>query len=361
MRVAVDAQLAVGTSTGIGEYVRGLIRALRACGTDVVALSEPRLNPWRFDRRVLWDQFVLPARAKRSGAMLLHCAAGTVPLRTSLPVIATVHDVAWLRVQSHTRAYARYYFGKFSLERYRRVAAFAVDSQFSRNELLEAMPRLDSACVRVVYPGVAADYCALVRERGDGRTIFIPGTVERRKNLETVIRALPLLPGARIVSVGPYTPYQDTCREIAEELGVASRVEFRGYVGRGEVLSLYRTCAAVAVPSRYEGFGYAAAQALCAGTPCVVSDRASLPEVVDGDAAIVSGDDPQAWSAALAAAIRGDGDARATAARSRSRVRFGWNASAAAMLSAYELALGGLVDGRTRSTGSDRSIVGGED
>jgi len=58
MRVALDAQLTVGTATGIGEYVRGLTCALRARELDLVALREERLNPWRFDRRVLWDQFV---------------------------------------------------------------------------------------------------------------------------------------------------------------------------------------------------------------------------------------------------------------------------------------------------------------
>ena len=76
-------------------------------------------------------------------------------------------------------------------------------------------------------------------------------------------------------------------RRPRAKLGVADRVEFRGYVERRELLELYAACAVVAVPSRYEGFGYAAAQALCAGTPCVVSDRGALPEVVAGDAPIV--------------------------------------------------------------------------
>lgn len=340
MRVAIDAQLAVGTATGIGEYTNGLIAALQALGTEVVPLREPRLNPWRFDRRVLWDQAVLPSRAARSGAGVLHCAAGTVPVVRTLPVVATVHDVAWLRVQSHTRAYARYYFGKFSLDRYRRVGAIAVDSQFSRTELLDVLPALDSRNVRVVYPGVSADFCDLDRASGDGQTILVPGTVERRKNLEAVIRALPFLAGARIVSIGPYTRYQDECARIARSLGVAERVEFRGYVARDDVLALYRTCAVVAVPSAYEGFGYAAAQALCAGAPCIVSDRSSLPEVAGGDATVVPLEDEQGWIDALAAAIRGEHDARAAAVRTSATARFSWIKSATEMMATYALALG---------------------
>ena len=339
MKVAVDAQLAVGTATGIGEYVRGLIDALRALGLDVDALSEEKLDPWRFDRRVFWDQVVFPQRVRQTAPDVVHCASGTVPLGLAVPYVVTVHDVAWLRVQSHARPYARYYFGRFSIDRYRRAGAIAVDSAFSREELLSVMPELDPEIVRVVYPGVADDYCALERHGGDGKTILAIGTVERRKNLEALIEALPFLGRARLVSVGPYTPYQDECLVLAQALGVEQRLEFRGYVPRAEVLELCATAAVIAVPSLYEGFGYAAAQAMCAGVPAVVSDQASLPEIVGDAARIVPATDEQQWIEALGAALRGDDDARALAGRTAAIERFAWGNSARDMLAAYELAL----------------------
>jgi glycosyltransferase involved in cell wall biosynthesis len=341
MKIAVDAQLTVGTATGIGEYVRGLIAALRAQGADVAELVEPQLDPWRFDRRVLWDQVRLPQLARSQGADVLHCASGTMPLRFERPIVVTVHDVAWLRVQAHTRPYARYYFGTFALQRYRRAARIAVDSKFSRGELLDLLEGFDPARVAVVYPGVAADYRAVERKPGDGRTILAVGTIERRKNLELIVRALPSLPGARLVAVGPSTPYQRLCEELASELGVGERVEFAGYVGRKQLLDLYATCAVVAVPSRYEGFGYAAAQALCAGTPCVVSDRSALPEVVGPDAPVVSLDDADGWTNALAAALRNERDAAASAARDRAGERFAWDASARRMQEVYRASVNG--------------------
>ncbi len=111
MIVALDTQLAVGTATGAGVYQRDLAAALREAGAAVRELSAPWLDPWRFDRRVLWDQVLLPLQAARSGAKILHAAGGTMPLGCTLPTVVTVHDLAWLRVQSHTRAYARIYFG----------------------------------------------------------------------------------------------------------------------------------------------------------------------------------------------------------------------------------------------------------
>lgn len=339
MRVALDTQLAVGTATGIGEYVSGLSRALKVEGVDIVDLSEPRLDPWRFDRRVLWDQVLLPMRARAAKVSLLHCASGTVPLLSGLPVVVTVHDAAWVRVQSHAPSYARYYFGAFSVDRYRHASQIAVDSKFSRSELLWVLDGYDPHRIRVVYPGVADDYCTLARAAGDGRTILVVGTVERRKNLDAVVRALPALSDARIVAVGPATPYRDDCRELAATLGVLDRVEFRGYVTRAELLDLYATCGVVAVPSRYEGFGYAAAQALCAGTPCVVSDRASLPEIVGSDAPVIPVDDLPAWVDALGAALRGELNGSAANIRERAIARFSWPASARGMEAIYHAAL----------------------
>ncbi len=336
MRVALDAQLAIGTATGIGEYVRGLADALRDDPEiELVKLCEPSLDPWRFDRRIWWDQVLLPRRAARAHAAVLHCASGTVPFASPLPVVATVHDVAWLCVQAHAPAYARYYFGRFSLDRYRTVARIAVDSEFSRGELLRVLGDYDPARVHVVYPGVADDFCTLERRAGDGRTILIVGTVERRKNLDALVRLLPELPGARILSVGPPTPYRNECAVIARRLGVADRVEFRGYVERRELLDLYASCAVVAVPSHYEGFGYAAAQALCAGTPCIVSDRGALPEVVGSDAPVVPVENESQWAHALRRAMRGDDDARATSVRAAAIDRLSWPASARAMRGLY--------------------------
>jgi glycosyltransferase involved in cell wall biosynthesis len=341
VRVGVDAQLARGTATGIGEYVRGLMPALRARDVDVAALDCPALDPWRFDRRALWDQAILPLAAARARVDVLHCAAGTMPLVAPVPTVVTVHDVAWLRVQAHARPYARAYFGRYMLARYAKAHGILVDSAFSRDELL-AVAALDSARVSVVYPGVAEDVMRVNRARDDDAPFALAvGTVEARKNLEVVVRALLRLPGLRLVSVGPPTAYRDRCLELARKLGVADRLELRGYVSREAVLELYARALVAVVPSRYEGFGYGVAQALCAGTPVVCADAASLPEVAGDGATLVDPDDVDGWVAAVArvAADPGAAEGRAAAHRAGACERFTWAASARAAHNAYALAV----------------------
>ncbi len=219
----------MGTATGVGVYARDLAAALRAAGTDVRALAAPRLDPWRFDRRVLWDQVLLPLAAARSGAAVLHATSGTMPLLRTLPTVVTVHDVAWLRVQSHTRAYARAYFGALQNRAYRGAAAIVCDSQFTRRRV----PRADRP------RRAASTSCTPASTRASPRSRAAPtpspfalvvGTVEARKNLLVLIDALAALPHLRIVSVGPHTPYAERVRVRAIELGVSDRIELRGYV-----------------------------------------------------------------------------------------------------------------------------------
>jgi len=338
--VALDTQLAVGTATGVGVYERDLAAALRAAGVDVRDLRAPGLDPWRFDRRVWWDQVLLPLQAARSGAMVLHAASGTMPFVRTLPTVVTVHDLAWLRVQGHTRAYARTYFGALQSRAYRTAAAVVCDSQFSAGEYRALIDR--DARIEVVHPGVDLRFGGIVRRPDEAPFALVTGTVEARKNLLALVDALPAVPALRVISAGPFTPYADAVRARAAELGVADRIELRGFVTQAELDDLYARAACALVPSRYEGFGYALAEALCAGLPAIASRSSSLIEVAGDDAPLVDPGDAPAWAAAIAALIAGREAAqrRADAVRAAAVARFAWSTAAAAMTAIYRRVAG---------------------
>jgi glycosyltransferase involved in cell wall biosynthesis len=334
--VALDAQLTVGTATGIGVYQRDLAAALRTAGTDVRELRAPGLDPWRFDRRVLWDQVLLPLQAARSGASLLHATAGTLPFVRTLPTVVTVHDLAWHRVQSHARAYARTYFGKLQQRAYRHAAAIVCDSEFSAAEFKELID--PNALVDVVYPGVDERFARIVRRPTESPFALVVGTVEARKNLLLLIEALPAIPSLRIVSVGPHTPYADSVRARANELNVQDRVDLRGYVTPDELDALYAGATCALIPSRYEGFGYALAEALCAAVPAIAARSSSLVEVSGEAVPLIDPDDVTAWTQAIRELL-GARDVRqrdAEVLRASMVQRFSWTMAAKSMLAVYE-------------------------
>jgi glycosyltransferase involved in cell wall biosynthesis len=333
--VALDTQLAVGTATGAGVYQRDLAAALHELGANVHELCAPWLDPWRFDRRVLWDQVLLPLQAARSGAELLHASAGTMPLLRTLPVVVTVHDLAWLRVQAHTRAYARAYFGTIQARAYRTAAAVVCDSHFSAGEYRALVdPRANPD---VVYPGVDARFATIARNPDEAPFALVVGTVEERKNLLVLVDALPALPELRVVSVGPHTPYAETVCARAAELNVADRLDLRGYVAREELDDLYARATCALIPSRYEGFGYALAEALCAGLPAIAARSSSLVEVAADAVPLVDPDDIAGWTDAIRALLadRDRAETEAASHRSAHVARFAWPKAALSMIDVY--------------------------
>jgi len=304
-------------------------------------LQAPWLDPWRFDRRVLWDQVLLPLFAARSGAALLHATAGTLPLARSLPTVVTVHDLAWLRVQGHTRPYARWYFGTLMRSAYRRARAVVVDSHFSAQEYAELSG--DPRPPAVVAPGVDARFGAIERRPEGAPFALVAGTVERRKNLVRAVDVAAAVPDLRIVSIGPPTAYRDEVVARARALGVEDRIELRGYVGRAAIDDLYARATLALVPSRYEGFGYAVAEALCAGLPAIAARGSSLTEVAGHDATLVDPDDADGWIDAVRALLadRDAAERRAREARAAACARFSWSRSSLAMRAVYARVLAG--------------------
>jgi glycosyltransferase involved in cell wall biosynthesis len=335
--VAFDAQLSVGTATGIGVYQRDLAGALRAEGVDVRELRAPRVDPWRFDRRVLWDQALLPIAAARSGAALLHATAGTMPLVRTLPTVVTVHDLAWHRVQAHTRAYARAYFGTLQARAYRSAAAIVCDSHFSAAEFHDLIDA--NATIDVVHPGVDDRFARIARNPDrENPFALVVGTVEARKNLRLLVDALPAIPRLRIVSVGPFTPYADEVRARAADLHVADRLDLRGYITQPELDDLYARATCALIPSRYEGFGYALAEAQCAALPAIAARTSSLIEVAAYATPLLDPDDASAWAETISALLANPTNAQsaATANRPTAIARFAWPTAATAVKTIYE-------------------------
>jgi glycosyltransferase involved in cell wall biosynthesis len=305
LRVAVETQFAVGKPTGLGVYAAGLARALQARDDiDVVELSDSSFDLWRFDRRVYWDQVRAPSLAARAGADVVHFTGGTLPVRRPRPVVLTLHDLVWLRGVNKGRFYVRWYFGALQPRLARRADALVVDTEVARSDVAAGLG-LDPARIFVAGVGVDESFLALTRLPDDPPFALCVGTVERRKDLATAVRALARIPGLQLVSVGPFTPYADEVRAVAAQSGVSDRVELRGYVDTATLRDLYSRAALLAFPSRYEGFGLPPLQALACGLPVVASRIPVVEEVLGDCAAYAEPGDVDAFAAAFTAVLGG--------------------------------------------------------
>ena len=124
-------------------------------------------------------------------------------------------------------------------------------------------------------PPAAAVALAAQRWRGDGLRVLFVGRLDRQKGADVLYEALRRLgPRASAVVVGAAVVAGD---------GAAppDNVQVTGWLPRDEIAALYAASQVLVVPSRWEGFGLVAVEAMRAGRAVLASRVGGLPEVVD--------------------------------------------------------------------------------
>jgi glycosyltransferase involved in cell wall biosynthesis len=338
IRLGVDAWNLPGDRRGIGRYLREILRVWSEGERDrvEVTLIVPEWHTWTVRQRYLRE---VADRPYRVVSRRLHGRAGLDALwfpfngcswtSFSLPATATLHDASNFVVPDYapqTQAIFR--------AAAQRCRALITDSHFAQGELareLQIPPeRLIPIALGVERPRapapVALDVAAL------GPFVLYVGTAERRKGFDVLLAAM-----TRVARERPDLSLVVTTRLGGSYPVDGARVVELGYVDDDLLAALYRGCALLAFPSRYEGFGLPVLEAMSYGAPVVASRASAVPEA-GGEAAcyVAPGDDAQ-----LAAAIlRVAGDA-AYAGELRRRgpvhaAEFSWERTASRTLAVIE-------------------------
>jgi glycosyltransferase involved in cell wall biosynthesis len=228
---------------------------------------------------------------------LLWVPAHVIPLVHPRSVV-TIHDLGYLHVpEAHPDRQRRmlHLTTRWSV---RAAAHIIAISETTRRDLIERY-RVAPGKISVAPHGVgdrfvhASDHTISglrARHHLPDRFVLAVGTVQPRKNYAALARAVAGmreagLPHTLVIAGKPGWMSDQVMSEI-EHAGLGDIVRFLGYVDDAELPALYSAAEVVAFPSRYEGFGLPALEAMRCETPVVVSNRGALPEVA-GDAAIV--------------------------------------------------------------------------
>jgi glycosyltransferase involved in cell wall biosynthesis len=212
----------------------------------------------------------------------------------------------------------------------------AVSNNTARD--LEDLFGVPASAIDVVPHGVASLFrpmsgedlaIARARLKLPERFILFVGTIEPRKNLVTLLEAWAMLRDRPdLVIVGAWGWLYEPIRDRLGRLG--DRVHHIDGLDPAELPAVYNLARVLAHPAWYEGFGFPPLEAMACGTPVVVSDRSSLPELVGDAGMVVAADDPDAWRKALEKLL---GDATMAADMRRKGIlraaQFSWPRAAA--------------------------------
>jgi glycosyltransferase involved in cell wall biosynthesis len=364
MRIGIDIQTAIVRPTGVGRYVSGLVGGLAALpGEEEYSLfyfdfmrrgrapgvADPRFTPRpiRFlpggVYHALAENLSLPDISLLAGRNdLWHFPNFVIPPCRRGKTVVTVHDLSFVRFPHYAEAgNLKRLEGRFA-ESLRRADAIIAVSEFSRAELAEIYG-VPPGRVTVTSHGVTMRPRPGPRRPPPFPYFLFVGTIEPRKNLETLLEAWRILKGRsgarwehRLFVVGHHGWRCKPAKEQAREKGVEEQVLVLDYVRDEELPDLYGAAEALVYPSVYEGFGFPPLEAMACGTPVIASNAPAIPEVV-GDAAILCDPlDAEGFAKAMLR-VRDDAGLRGRLAeKGRARAAlFTWEKAAAGTLALY--------------------------
>jgi len=293
---AVDTTALVQTRAGTARHVRGLLGAL--AGREGLELRELSFGgdgrAATVTRDTWWYLAGLPRRAR--GADVLHCPTFRGPPRSRVPVVVTIHDLAFLRHPEAFPAWHRLSGRALAGPVARAAAAVVAVSEFAKRETAELL-RVPPERIRVVPNGVEPVFSP-DGPSAEGDYVLAVGTLEPRKNLPRVEQAARLA-GVELRVAG------------AEGWGGVDTAGRIGFVDDERLAQLYRGARCLVYPSLHEGFGIPALEAMACGTPVVTSRGGALEETAGGAAVLVDPLDVESIAAGIDEAARRRDELRA--------------------------------------------------
>lgn len=358
MRIGVDLSAIQSTKSGVDWYTHHIIKEMirlvgpgerlylfsnretgfeeEAAANDKVTLVRSRVRhqePWR--------QLFLPLLLKRHRIDVCFFTNFVISVLSSCPMVLTIHDFSF-KLFPRTHSLRNVIWARslvpVSVRRCRRIIAV---SNHTKIDLLRLM-NVKQEKVAVIYEGAAAQFVP-EPEPGDGDVlagygirqpyVLYVGTLEPRKNLNTLVMSFDILAESdddvQLVLAGRRGWMAQAIFDEIKMRDLMERVRITGYVPDEHLPALYRQAAAFVYPSLYEGFGLPPLEAMASGTPVIVSQSSSLPEVI-GDAGLYVNPLDAAELAATMKKVISDGDLSAAlvAKGLKQAGRFSWRRAA---------------------------------
>jgi len=317
MTIAIDALGLDIKKAGVGNYACYLLKAMARLPFEAqidvyvqrqVSVDFKDTAHMRFivcddfkgsGERILYEQLKLPSMLRKGGYKAVHCLDYRTPvLPVPLRTVVTIHDLSYyLYPECFT-------FGSRVLKQaLTRLSLLKADrvicvSENTGRDVLAKFPGMAKDRVRIIPLGIKEMNAGSIHEFNEymkkiginGKYILYIGTLEPRKNVETLIAAYKRAVEVfglkqRLLLCGkPGWKYEGIYR-AALEANLPGRIVFGGYAPEEVLPLLYENADMFVYPSLYEGFGLPVLEAMSRGVPVIASDTAALKEAA-GQAAL---------------------------------------------------------------------------
>lgn len=303
MKIGFDAKRFFHNNSGLGNYSRDLVRILSEYAPEhqyilfakkpsekgKEILSGVNVSFQSLKKTLFSRQYQMGKQVQDLGCDIFHGLSGEIPLswrKKPIKKIVTIHDLIFVRYpQFYSYFDRKIHFWKFKNSAEKADMVIAISEQ-TKQDIIKFL-KIDERKIEVVYQGChsvfklsySEEQKQSVREKYKlpERFLLNVGTVEERKNLFSVVKAIENT-GIPLVVIGKKTKYFHKIQRYIQKNSMESQVQFLENVNLEELAMIYQLADIFIYPSLFEGFGIPIIEALYSKTPVITSNISCLPE-----------------------------------------------------------------------------------
>lgn len=312
MKIAFDAKRFFHNTSGLGNYSRDLVRILvkyfpeneyfllnknksdRGSGI----LENPHVQFFETSKGTMSRQFKMGKDAQKQNADIFHGLSGELPLKwdkNPIKKVVTIHDLIFVRYPQYYSFFDRkIHFWKFKKAAQTADKIIAISEQTKR-DIIQYL-KVSESKIEVIYQGChhafkeqqSEEFIQKTKEEFNlpERFILNVGTIEERKNLLNVVRAIDKTEISLVV-VGKKTKYFSKIEQYIKKNKMEKQVHFLEGVSMDELAIIYKLADIFVYPSFFEGFGIPVIEALFSKTVTITSNTSCLPEAGGPDSVYI--------------------------------------------------------------------------
>jgi glycosyltransferase involved in cell wall biosynthesis len=315
MKIGFDAKRAFNNKSGLGNYARSLLKSMQVYEGEgnKFHLYAPKIRKSRFYQTVrssgkfqlhtadagiyqhlhgAWRSYGVTNTFKKEGLNIYHGLSNELPFnikKSNVKSVVTIHDLIFVRYPHLypfiDRKIYDYKFRKACDNADKIVAV----SNTTKQDIIDFY-KVEPNRIDVIYQCANDQFLQppneikknAVRQKYalPARFLLYVGTVEERKNLLTILKAMRQLTNKDVplIIVGRKTDYQKKVQDYITRHDMNTRTQFLGTIDNNELPYFYQLASVFIYPSIFEGFGIPVLEALLSGTPVITSNTSSLPE-----------------------------------------------------------------------------------
>lgn len=310
---------------------------------------------WEQLNYIIWKQITLPIKAWQKGCSLVFCTDYFVPyIHLGYTTIPVFHDAFFWEYPSHYNKFWLDLFNTIGVSAAKKSSAIVTVTNYAQQQIAKHSD-IDAAKIIPIHIGPKSSITEPQQNSAinnyehllNKKYILHVGTIEKRKNLATLITAFELLlqnnpQEIYLVIVGQKSNKPTLQDDAIFEMVAASsllkeHVVFAGYLSDKQTATLYKHAALYVFPSINEGFGIPILEAFAHKVPVLVSNNSCLPEVTGNAAISFDPSNPTALSKLIAQTLNDPALIQSLQQRGTERLKhFNWSKTLDALEAVFQ-------------------------